>query len=463
MTSEIDLWWGIALQVRIISTLIVSAILFVRLSLPFSRNQWDAWSAGAICLAILLTLNGVPWDMPTSVGYAAGLVGSFLFLWHRGTISASLAGFLTVTFFALRQISSAIGGAASSILFKLAVMPAVGEPILQFWMYALCNAGNIAASTLVLALAVQIIATVFPRDQKALSLTEFLLLSVPSFASIVAAQLLAGYRQIIDYSETFVTVEGSAALQAVVNFFTIVVVTVLFSRLQEQKHRETALQLLEAQLSSMHQYVSGFENVYEQMRASRHDLANHLQTIGLLEAQGDTGAAAAYAQACHQALGSALPAEQTGHAVTDVILTWHREAASERGAAFESSFHFPRDAALDPFDVAVILHNALTNAIDAAVLTDDPFIQVSSRQHGTTYLIEIVNSCNGSQHSQVSTDRNPAEHGFGLRNIRTAAEKHNGAIEIERSHNQFVLLVLLQLSESATSGRKKAHSQRNVD
>ncbi|SQC00249.1 ATP-binding protein [Clostridium tetanomorphum] len=106
---------------------------------------------------------------------------------------------------------------------------------------------------------------------------------------------------------------------------------------------------------------------------------------------------------------------------------------------------------MDPFDLCVVLGNALDNAIEACEkITDESikkYIHITSTFNKSFIVFEIKNSMMGYIHkNHMSTDKgDDINHGLGLLNIQSIADKYFGTTYIENSENMFVLNVMLQV------------------
>lgn len=142
------------------------------------------------------------------------------------------------------------------------------------------------------------------------------------------------------------------------------------------------------------------------------------------------------------------PETSSGNPVIDVILLEKHKEAEEKNIAFTNRFHFPADTKCNAFDVSVILHNALNNAMEAAGECENPCISVSTCRRKNAFLIEIKNSVSEKRNIDEEsglplTTKQGKDHGFGLINIRKVARKYHGDIAIEQKEGEFGLIVML--------------------
>lgn len=106
----------------------------------------------------------------------------------------------------------------------------------------------------------------------------------------------------------------------------------------------------------------------------------------------------------------------------------------------------------DAFDVGIILQNLLQNALEACeqVSEGERFIVLTGKSKGRFFLIEVKNAFAGEvvfgQDGLPATTKqeNAPMHGIGLSNVRRAAEKYMGELELKADRQVFSAAVLLQ-------------------
>ena len=143
---------------------------------------------------------------------------------------------------------------------------------------------------------------------------------------------------------------------------------------------------------------------------------------------------------------------QTGNPITDIIIHQKGQEAEKKHIQFQADFIFPPKLRIDVYDIAVILNNALENAIEACgrMICGDTAaekqIKLFSYVKGNLFFIEVENDFSGEVVMEkesglpISSKVNGKLHGLGLSNIQRCARKYKGDIDIVISD---------------TSGRKK--------
>ena len=142
---------------------------------------------------------------------------------------------------------------------------------------------------------------------------------------------------------------------------------------------------------------------------------------------------------------------KTGNAVTDVILSEIHDRCRNSEITFESRFVYPKELAINPFDMSVILTNALQNAVEASQDVEKPMILILSIVRERVFIINVRNK--ESKKAIINEDGIPDTtkpepgHGYGLKNIRSIAQKYKGDLEVRQEEAEedlfFVLNIML--------------------
>ena len=121
--------------------------------------------------------------------------------------------------------------------------------------------------------------------------------------------------------------------------------------------------------------------------------------------------------------------DMTGKSIVDALLYYKKSNLSDSGSVcWECDVHIPHDCPVDDFDLCVIFGNLLDNALEACQklpADSNPFITVHAHMVKKCLLIEIANSIPQPE------------------NVREAAEKYNGTLQIAARDDIFRVTVLL--------------------
>ena len=199
---------------------------------------------------------------------------------------------------------------------------------------------------------------------------------------------------------------------------------------------QAALRSLEQAAQAQKNYIAEAQRRYEQTKAFRHDIANHLSVLdGLLNSK-KLDESKAYLQKLKMTSTSLSFPYQTGNPVVDILLSEKLGLAKEITA--EITLLLPRPCGIDDFDLCVIFANALDNAINACQSAKGTkLIRIYGERQSDFYMLAFENTCSDEPLPPVGT---------GLSNIKSVAEKYHGATLTEKVGQRFSLNVLLNIS-----------------
>lgn len=136
----------------------------------------------------------------------------------------------------------------------------------------------------------------------------------------------------------------------------------------------------------------------------------------------------------------------TGNDFLDVIIRDKARKARNQQIDFKCAIHFENCDFISPLDISTIFGNALDNAIEATtkLSPEERIITVKGKQIQEMLFIIVENSAkDGDTYKTSKTDT--ALHGFGIANIKKAAEKYSGEITTRYQDGKFELRIILPL------------------
>lgn len=203
---------------------------------------------------------------------------------------------------------------------------------------------------------------------------------------------------------------------------------------------QAALQSLAQAAQAQKIYIAEARARYEQTKAFRHDVKNHLSVLDGLLGSGNLEQGRQYLKKLKATSESLSFPYQTGSPVVDILLAEKLGLAKEIRA--EVSLVLPKACGIDEFDLCILFANGLDNAISACrAAGGEAFIRISGKQQGDFYLLTLANTC---------PDTALPPPGTGLANIQAVVEKYRGAVSTKKEGRQFSLHVLLNSPEEKT-------------
>ena len=222
---------------------------------------------------------------------------------------------------------------------------------------------------------------------------------------------------------------------------TIIASVILFQKLVQYNEETGKRAILENQVRQMQKEIVEIQDIYTDMRGLRHDMRSHIANISLL-VKNVAGSAneelESYIGKMEETVSKLDFTYQTGNPITDIIIHQKGQEAEKKQIQFKVDFAYPPNLLIDIYDIAVILNNALENAIEACRKTEgNKQIRLYSYVKGSLFFIEVENDfaenivVEKESGLPVSSKENGKLHGIGISNIQRCAKKYKGDIDIE--------------------------------
>ena len=386
-----------------------------------------------------------------------------------------MALFLIVTFMAVGEMSFFL----AHMLFEL------GNHLFRLWDWCLGNGyisslefyNCIASITLignqilfyaigaaVLYFTLRRVVQDYREKEYAVHRTELLFILTPGLAGLLVCTLL---RITIDTAENGVPETLYDRYPSLMVIMPVILLLLLFSVMFGVKlfqdmicwNREKSSRIiLEKQVSSLQEHMGEMERVYSGIRGMRHDMKNTISLIMQLAA-GKEEELKAYLEELNETMDRLEFRFKTGNTVVDTLLNmkYHEIASTVPDLRMDvEGLQFPEKLFIQSYDIGIIIGNALDNAIEACrkLKVKEPdaeaFIRISSFQKRELFFLKVENSFDGKvvrkpQNEFPVTDKADREnHGIGLANIKSTAEKYQGTMDFRVKDRVFILSVMMK-------------------
>ena len=344
--------------------------------------------------------------------------------------SASWAAAILANY--ISQFSFGLINSVEAVIF-----PHVTNPLL---LYSLVTAATAVSLVISIACYTSVVKSISPEEIGHMTNMGCLLFPVLFFFTAELYIMQTSYTQIYyDMLPPALLLEHTALL-----FLQALGLGALLCTLYAYRHLCRSLQT-KAEMQSLAQaaqaqkiYIAEAQTRYEQTKAFRHDIKNHLSVLSALLNKNKLDESKAYLQKLETVSATLSFPCQTGNSVVDILLGEKLQMAKADGIAAEVSLFLPNPCGIDDFDLCVIFANALDNAISACQSIEGVrSIRISGERQGDFYMLAFENTC---------SDNPLPPAGTGLSNIKAVAEKYHGAMLTEKIERKFSLNVLLNIS-----------------
>ncbi len=216
------------------------------------------------------------------------------------------------------------------------------------------------------------------------------------------------------------------------------------------------------------------QNIYQTMRAWRHDYHNHMQSIKALLSMGKEEELSEYLDNLEKDLDSIDIAIRTGNVGLDAILSSKVSIARKNNIEVNCTAKLPQDLRITDVHLCAIVGNLMDNAIEACEkikktevaggskpedgdvsgtgknegkCQPKPFIRVYIGLFKSQLYISVSNSTAEKRRKKLSEliTSKAGEHGFGLHRIDKIAEKYEGFVNRKNEPGIFATEVMMPL------------------
>ncbi len=216
-------------------------------------------------------------------------------------------------------------------------------------------------------------------------------------------------------------------------------------RTEQRVQLEVENQLLEKQLDAQLAHYSDLTAQYEQIRAMRHDISHHLNTINALLQEGNLKAATEYSE---QLLPMQTYISRLGkcqNPVVDAFLYSRVQDAQTRGVPVRADVSLPVELPVSNTDLIVAFGNLLDNALEACSDIPDAAITLRAHMDKGYLVIQESNPVRARQPQGKKPRRIPElERGVGFRVLSGLAAKYDGSFRHACENDTYTVTLLLR-------------------
>lgn len=203
---------------------------------------------------------------------------------------------------------------------------------------------------------------------------------------IIIIYLIPGYVGVTLSS----TILKPAISLLMVGFYSILMF--LFSSSLKESEARHGAQLSALQLSALQSRMEAVKTAENAIRMERHDLRHRLQVVMELVARGDQEAALDFLNAAHKRLDERKEIHWCRPPVLDAVLSSYFDQAQRQEIQVEAKILLPDPLPVDEGELAIVLANALENAIHANLQLPHEQRKIHCKMVGSpSVILEISN------------------------------------------------------------------------
>ncbi len=226
-------------------------------------------------------------------------------------------------------------------------------------------------------------------------------------------------------------------------FIQLASVILLFTQRNVYKEKE---EITDKYLNEQTLHYEYLENRERETKKFRHDLRSHMELISHLAKNHEYDKIDEYIEQMHERIDTFGNVITVHNSIVDAIINQYYVRAEQSGVTMEVKGRFPVDCNIDTFDLCTIFSNVLSNALEAALETEEKYVSLECRHNDKSIIISVENSFDAKSkngNTQWKTQKSNTDyHGYGLENIKDSVNKYNGMFTIETEDNMFNLKIL---------------------
>lgn len=220
----------------------------------------------------------------------------------------------------------------------------------------------------------------------------------------------------------------------------------LFTSIKNEMEARHSAQLSALQLSALQSRMEAVKAAEDAIRTERHDLRHRLQAVAELVSRGDEKSALEFLDAAQKRLDEQKDIRWCRPPVLDAVFSSYFDQAKNQGISVEAKITLPDTLPVNEGDLAIVLANALENAIHANLNLPREQRKIRCKMVGIpSVMLEISNPCN----EEVAFDEqglpvsNREGHGLGVQSISTFCQKNGAVCQFALTDGWFQLRLVL--------------------
>lgn len=272
----------------------------------------------------------------------------------------------------------------------------------------------------------------------------WLYISLLPIASIVTIFIISDYIYLIQDQPMMqtITLVGMCLLIAA-NILIFYVIDRICDQLTARQNLAVANELLESQRAAYRALCDSQDEV----RKTRHDLKNSMIGVLHLLQNGQVEAAQAYIRERCDFLDADKRNLLCYNDIVDAVLYAKKQMADSRGVTMHINVELTNPIQTDAIDFAVLLGNALDNAIEGVekMPRERRTVSVSIITKGGTVAIIIRNPVEKKLdvNRLMTTKEDARSHGFGLLQMRHLTQKYGGELLLDCDDEEFKTTIIV--------------------
>lgn len=285
-----------------------------------------------------------------------------------------------------------------------------------------------------------IIMTVIPQGKADLSVDIFENVPAIIYIVIFVSALSTYYTMMLPKDAEFTRINSDILLivsAVLVIICMVYMIAKYVSMIQAQKISQIQI---DSQVAQYEELLSKSREI----KRFRHDYKNNMYALSSLINDGRVDDAREFIAGMNNTIENTEITFATGNYLADAIISHKASIAEQNDIKIRFDGTIP-SSGITNNDLCTILSNALDNAIEGCLKCAPCAINIKSLETDDGFMLTVSNpvikNVNIKNNRIPSSKKIKKNHGFGIENIKAAAEKNNGFVKLECINNVFTIKI----------------------
>lgn len=237
----------------------------------------------------------------------------------------------------------------------------------------------------------------------------------------------------------------------IVNFFMLYLYDLLLHSISQKYETEILRRKMQIYASQLDVILQSEEKI----KVLQHDMKHHMNELKLLANKYGVVEMQEYIDRMESFIQNPNEIVDSGNMEIDSVLNYMLQKAREELENVTVNVMLP-EKVKHSFDINILLGNLLENAIEAAKLTEQKYLDVDITLKRGILKVQIANSFlpenivteerKGIGTVFLTTKKSKESHGIGLKSVRKIVEMYNGTMEVTPQNDIFCIKLILYMS-----------------
>ncbi len=186
--------------------------------------------------------------------------------------------------------------------------------------------------------------------------------------------------------------------------------------------------------------------IQQQIGLLKHDMKNHTMVILSYLEENRTEEAKQYAGEILDKLNRMYTYVNVGNSLLSHIINTKLSMAKEKGIEIKAEIENLPFTYMDSVDFSSLLNNMLDNAVNGALDSDSPKLEVDIASKKGFDMITVKNSIDHSvlrENPELASSKEEPGHGYGMKQMKAIVQKYEGDMDIYEKDGMFIVSVML--------------------